>query len=316
MRYSTFGSSGLRVSEFALGTMRMPRDETGPTSESRAIFEAFAEAGGNFIDTADAYGEAEVLTRELVGADRERFVIGTKYTLQRRADDVNSAGSHRKNLVGALESSLRRLGTDYVDIYWVHARDVLTPVEETMRALDDQVRAGKVLYLGVSDWHAWEIAQANTVATLRGWTAFAGIQVPYSLAERTVERELVPMAARFGLAITAWSPLGGGRLARGDDPIASAVGTIAGEIGATSSQVALAWLRSRPGAVIPIVGASRGQQMRENLGALDLELSAGQLRTLDQVSAVDLGFPGAFLADEHVQDAVYGNRRARLGRKP
>lgn len=295
--------------------MRMPHDETGTGSESRLIFEAFVEAGGNLIDTADAYGEAEVLTRELVGADRERIVIGSKFTPQRRAGDVNSAGSHRKNLVGALEASLRRLGSDYLDIYWVHARDVLTPVEETMRALDDQVRAARCCMSEFPTGIAWEIAQANTAATLRGWTAFTGTQVPYSLAERTVERELIPMAAQFDLAVTAWSPLGGGKLARGvDDPVTTALDAVAGEVGATSSQVALAWLRSRPGGVIPIVGASRGQQMRENLGALDVELSADHLQALDRVSAVDLGFPGAFLAGEHVQDAIYGTHRARLPR--
>lgn len=166
MRYATFGHSGLRVSELALGTMRLPHERGSATAETRRIFETFVEAGGNFIDTADADGEAEVLTRELVGTEREKLVIGSKYTLQRRAGDVNSAGSHRKNLVGALESSLRRLDTDYLDVYWVHARDVLTPVEETMRALDDQVRAGKVLYVGVSDWHAWEVAQSDELVRI------------------------------------------------------------------------------------------------------------------------------------------------------
>lgn len=226
---------------------------------------------------------------------------------------MNSAGSHRKNLVGAMESSLRRLGTDYLDVYWVHARDVLTPIEETMRALDDQVRAGKVLYVGVSDWHAWEVARANTLATMRGWTAFSGLQVPYSLAERTVERELIPMASQLGLAVTAWSPLGGGRLSRGnDDPIAEVLKSVAGEVAATAGQVAIAWLRRRPGRVIPIIGASKAEQMRENLGALDVELSADDLAALDKVSAVDLGFPGAFLAGASVRDMVYGSRRGRI----
>ena len=152
--------------------MRLPHEQGKPTTESTAIFDAFVESGDNFLDTADAYGDAEHLTRALIGADREHFVIGSKYTLERRDGDVNSAGSHRKNMVGALESSLRRLGTEYLDIYWVHARELLTLVEETMRALDDQVRAGKILYVGVSDWPAWEVARANTVAALRGWTPF------------------------------------------------------------------------------------------------------------------------------------------------
>ncbi|MDR7304619.1 aryl-alcohol dehydrogenase-like predicted oxidoreductase [Haloactinomyces albus] len=191
---------------------------------------------------------------------------------------------------------------------------MLTPVEETMRALDDQVRAGKVLYVGVSDWYAWEVAQANTLATLRGWTAFSGLQVPYSLGERTVERELVPMAAQLGLAVTAWSPLGGGRLARGSkDPLVGALKNVAGEIGARATQVAIAWLRRRSGRVIPIIGVSKAEQMRENLGALDIELSTDHLAELDKASSIELGFPGDFLADMQVRDAVYGSHRARIG---
>ncbi|GAB3277608.1 aldo/keto reductase [Parasphingorhabdus pacifica] len=312
MRYSTFGNTGLRVSEFALGTMRLPHDQGKATPESTAIFEAFAESGGNFLDTADAYGAAEQLTRTLVNTDRESFVIGSKYTLERRDGDVNSAGSHRKNMVGALESSLRRLGTDYLDIYWVHARDVLTPVEETMRALDDQVRAGKVLYVGVSDWPAWEVAQANTLASLRGWTPFQGIQIEYSLAQRTGERELVPMAHGLGLTVTAWSPLGGGQLARGENAVSAAVEEVATALGAAPGQVALAWLRTRQTPVIPLLGASREAQMRQNLGALDVELSDDQLMTLERASEVELGFPGDFLGSAGVRDVIYGSRRSSI----
>lgn len=312
MRYLTFGRTGLRLSEFALGTMRMPHDQGKPTPESIAIFDAFVESGGNFLDTADAYGAAEQLTRALVGADREHFVIGSKYTLERRPGDVNSAGSHRKNMVGALESSLRRLGTEYLDIYWVHARDLLTPVEETMRALDDQVSAGKVLYVGVSDWPAWEVAQANTLAALRGWTPFQGLQIEYSLAQRTVERELVPMAHGLGLTVTAWSPLAGGHLARGEGAVGAAVGRVATTLRASPTQVALAWLRARPTPVIPLLGASRGAQMRENLGALDIELGDDHLAMLERVSGVELGFPGDFLSSAGVRDVVYGSRRSLI----
>lgn len=290
----------------------MPHEQGRPTAESTAIFDAFVGSGGNFLDTADAYGAAEELTRALVGSDRQHFVIGSKYTLERRSGDVNSAGSHRKNLIGALESSLRRLGTDHLDIYWVHARDLLTPVAETMRALDDQDRAGKIFYLGVSDWPAWEVAQANTLATLRGWTPFQGLQIEYSLAERTVERELVPMARGLGLTVAAWSPLAGGRLARSEDPVRLVVEQVATRLGVSRPQVALAWLRSRPTPVIPIMGASRGAQVRDNIGALKVELSNDDLRVLEQATAVDLGFPGAFLGSDEVRDVIYGSRRASI----
>src|SRR3990170_2205731 len=181
MRYRTLGHTGLRVSELAFGAMRLPGDDP---AECRAIFSAYADAGGNFVDTADRYG-TEPVVKDLLGADREHFVVSTKFTLARHDTDLNAAGSHRKNLVTALDESLARLGTDYLDIYWVHARDLFTPVEETMRALDDQVRAGKVLHVAVSDWPAWEVARANAIAELRGWTPFAALQVEYSLLQRT-----------------------------------------------------------------------------------------------------------------------------------
>jgi aryl-alcohol dehydrogenase-like predicted oxidoreductase len=302
MRYRTLGPTGLRVSELALGAMRLPGEDP---AECRAIFTAYAEAGGNFIDTADRYG-TEPIVKDLLGAEREHFVVGTKFTLARHDTDLNAAGSHRKNLVTALDESLSRLGTDYVDIYWVHARDLFTPVEETMRALDDQVRAGKVLYVAVSDWPAWEVARANMMAELRGWTPFAALQVEYSLLERTVERELVPMALATGLTVTAWSPLAGGKLARpGDGPVFAAVGEVADRVGATRSQVALAWLRSRQG-VIPLLGARTHAQLTDALGVLDVQLSAEDLALLDEVSRVELGFPHDFVGSDPVRDVIHG----------
>jgi aryl-alcohol dehydrogenase-like predicted oxidoreductase len=216
VRYKLFGTRGLRVSELCLGAMIFGDTRgVGATNEgSRRIFEAFVVAGGNFIDTANTYanGMSGQLVGEFTQCERERFVIATKYTLSRRASDPNGGGNHRKNLVHSLDASLKRLKTDYIDLYWLHAWDFLTPVEEVMRALDDQVRAGKILYVGVSDTPAWIVAQANTLAALRGWTQFAGIQMEYSLIERDVERELLPMARTFGMAVTPWSPLGGGVL--------------------------------------------------------------------------------------------------------
>jgi aryl-alcohol dehydrogenase-like predicted oxidoreductase len=328
MRYKLFGMSGLRVSELCLGAMIFgdARAVGATPEESRRIFEAFVEAGGNFIDTASNYanGMSEQLVGEFVQPERERFVIATKYTLSRRAIDPNGGGNHRKNLVHSLEASLKRLKTDYIDLYWLHAWDFLTTVEEIMRALDDQVRAGKILYIGVSDTPAWIVAQANTLAALRGWSPFVGLQVEYSLIQRDVERELLPMAQAFGMAVTPWSPLGGGALSgkynanpaasgrlanRADDHtlrIAASVREIAEEIGHTPAQVALAWLRSQPGTIIPIVGSRRADQFRENLGCLDVQLTDDQVQKLSALSQPHLGFPHDFLAGDGVRTLIYG----------
>src|SRR5574341_613339 len=305
MRYKLLGRSGLRVSELSLGAMSFGEEWGWGASkeESRRIFEAFAEAGGNFIDTANYYtnGTSERFVGEFIGRERERYVIATKYTLNMRPDDPNGGGNHRKNLVQSLEQSLRRLGTDYVDLFCVHAWDPLTPQEEMMRALDDAVRAGKVLYVGISDAPAWVVARSNAVAELKGWTPFAGLQIPYSLIERTPERELLPMAEALDLAVTAWGTLGGGVLtgkyragkerprdarygsetAWGDIyltdrnlRIAAEVARVAEETGRTPSQVAIAWTR-RPGEglLIPIIGATKLSQLRDNVGSLELKLS-------------------------------------------
>ena len=189
MRYRLLGRSGLRVSEAALGTMTFGEDWGWGASEDecRRIFERYAEAGGNFVDTANNYtdGSSERIVGGLVAAERERFVVATKYTLTTRPDDPNAGGNHRKNLVQSLEASLRRLGTDYVDLLWLHMRDGITPIDEIVRALDDQVRLGKVLYVGISDSPAWLVAQANTLADLRGWSPFVAVQLPYSVSDRT-----------------------------------------------------------------------------------------------------------------------------------
>src|SRR5215211_4363158 len=211
MRYRLLGKSGLRVSELALGTMTFGESWGwgAGREESRKIFGRFDEAGGNFVDTANNYtdGESEQFVGEFIRPERERWVVASKYTLTTRRDDPNAGGNHRKNLVRSLEGTLRRLGTHYVDLLWLHMRDSTTPIEEAVRALDDQVRAGKVLYVGISDSPAWVAAQANTLAELRGWTPFVGLQLPYSLLDRDAERDLFPMAAAFGLTVTAWGTL-------------------------------------------------------------------------------------------------------------
>jgi aryl-alcohol dehydrogenase-like predicted oxidoreductase len=216
VRYRLLGSSGLRVSEFALGTMTFGERRSWGIDErtARLILDKFAEADGTFLDTANIYsdGNAEGILGDFLRPDRDRFVVGTKYTLQTRPGDLNSAGNHRKNLVQSVEASLRSMGTEYVDLLWVHTREAWTPVVEVMRALDDLVRSGKVLYIGVSDWPAWEVAEANTTAELRGWTPFVALQSRYNMLERTPESDLVPMADAFDLAVVAWGPLAEGRL--------------------------------------------------------------------------------------------------------
>ena len=216
MNYRLLGKSGLRVSEFCLGTMTFGEDWGWGSSkdEAKKIYNAFREAGGNFVDTANIYtnGTSESFLGEFLKGHRESVVLATKFTNAAPGTDPNAAGNHRKNMVQAVEASLKRLQTDYIDLYWVHIWDQITPVEEVMRALDDLVRQGKVLYIGISDAPAWWIAQANTLATLRGWSPFVGLQIEYSLIERTVERELIPMAKALDLGVTAWSPLSGGWL--------------------------------------------------------------------------------------------------------
>jgi aryl-alcohol dehydrogenase-like predicted oxidoreductase len=336
MRYKLLGRTGLRVSELCLGAMIFGDSRGGwgaSRDEAARIVERFAEAGGNFIDTANSYagGESERIVGELVAAERQRWVLSTKYTLSMRPDDPNGGGAHRKSLVQSLEASLRRLGTDYLDVYWVHIWDVFTPVEEVTRALDDVVSAGKVLYVGISDTPAWIVAQAVTLADLRGWSRFAGLQVPYSLIERSVERELLPMAQALELTVTAWSPLGGGLLTgrygsdreRPDDTrvaalgqssltdrnlaIADVVNAVAAERGASSAQVAIAWVRAQQArsVIVPVLGARRCDQLEDNLGALELELTAAELERLEEVSRIQLGFPHDFGADR----LAYGNTR-------
>jgi aryl-alcohol dehydrogenase-like predicted oxidoreductase len=330
MRYTLLGKTGVRISELALGTMTFGSDWGLPDGEPARILDAYAEAGGNVIDTANEYGSgtAETTLGELLAGRRDEFVLTTKYTMQTRAGDVNSAGNHRKNLVRSLEDSLRRLRTDYLDMLWVHARDTLTPVPEVMRALDDQVRAGKLLYTGVSDWPAWEVAQANTLAEDRGWSPFTGLQIHYNLLDRVAEGELLPMAYAFDLPVFVWGPLSDGRLtgkylrgqggrldkvawgrARGEgDDVVQAVLDIAESIGRTPAQVALAWLRSRPGVVVPLLGATSREQLRENLGSIQFELDATHLSILDKASAKPVGFPYAFLRFPAVTRLVYGDR--------
>ncbi|MGH6813064.1 MAG: aldo/keto reductase [Methylocella sp.] len=342
MRYRLLGNSGLRVSEAALGTMTFG-DDWGwgaAKDEARMVYDAFREAGGNFIDTANLYtkGTSESFLGEFTAGHRESVVMATKYTNAAPGTDPNAAGNHRKSMVQAVEASLKRLQTDYIDLYWVHIWDQITPVEEVMRGLDDLVRQGKVLYVGISDAPAWWVAQANTLAHLRGWSPFVGLQIEYSLIERTVERELIPMAKALNLGLTAWSPLANGVLTgkyhghgsseagrmssdmmkqfmpeqQRTERIVAAVKAVSDEVGRSMAQVGLAWLRYRPVPVIPIIGARKLSQLQDNLASFDLVLSANQLKTLDEASRIGLGFPHDFYAKELIRTFVYGGLRDQI----
>jgi aryl-alcohol dehydrogenase-like predicted oxidoreductase len=331
MRYKILGRSGLRVSELCLGTMTFG-DAWGwgaGQPECRQMFDAYASAGGNFIDTANRYtdGQSEALVGEFIAADRDHFVLATKYTLFDRKGDPNFAGNHRKNLVRSVEGSLRRLNTERIDLLWMHAWDGLTPVEEVMRALDDLVRGGKVLYVGVSDTPAWVVAQANTLAMLRGWTPFVALQIEYSLIQRTPERDLLPMARALDLAVTPWAILGrgilSGKYGQPEAPgsgraaqwgilhersmkIAAAVAEAAESIGCSPAQAAINWLRQQPGVIVPILGARTLDQLRDNLACLEHALPAELAGRLDEASRIELGFPHEFLASEGVREVISG----------
>ncbi|MGE3268472.1 MAG: aldo/keto reductase [Chloroflexota bacterium] len=338
MRYQLLGNSGLRVSELCLGTMTFG-DVLGwgaDLDESRRMFETFLDAGGNFVDTANNYtmGTSEQFLGEMIGPHRDRLVLATKATMTAARDDPNAGGNHRKNIVQTVETSLRRMKTDYLDLLWIHAWDGITPIEELMRTLDDLVRQGKVLYVGISNTPAWVIAQANTIASLRGWTPFVGIQVEYSLIERTPEREMLPMARTLGLGVTSWSPLGAGILTgkyrqreedgspkRGDAmsvphlnerslAIGDRVVDLAEEIGCPPAQVALAWVRQN--GAIPVLGGRNQSQIAGNIASLEVTLTPEQLAKLDEATAIEHGYPTTFLARDGVRGSVYGGMRDQI----
>jgi aryl-alcohol dehydrogenase-like predicted oxidoreductase len=327
MRYRLLGRSGLRVSELCLGTMTFGEDwGWGASKEvSQKIFETFANAGGNFVDSACNYtnGASEKFVGEFIAADRGHFVVATKYTLTERQSDPNFGGNHRKNLMRSLEGSLQRLHTDHLDLLYLHMWDYMTPIEEVMRALDDLVRAGKVLYVGISDTPAWVVSQANTLADWRGWSRFVALQVPYSLADRAVERDLLPMACAHEMAVLTWGVLEGGELTGkynqpSDEPkrssdtsdqiknLAATLMTLAREIGRTSSQVAINWVRQQAGNLIPIIGARSEKHIKDNLGCLEFTLTDDQLKRLSDANPISLGFPHSFLNSDHVHGLIFG----------
>jgi len=325
--YVTLGRSGLRVSPLCLGAMTFGEDLGWGSSvqESQQIMDRYIDLGGNFIDTANFYtkSHSEKIIGDHIGrhpARRDRLVIATKFSGNLYPGDPNGGGSGRKSIVAACENSLRRLHTDFIDLYWLHNWDVHTPIEETMAALDDLVRAGKVRYLGVSDTPAWKIVEANMLARFRGWSAFIGLQIEYSLLERTVEQELVPMARELGLGITPWSPLKSGALsgkytranagqAKGDrgvflEPfltektytLIDEMGVIAKAHDTTVARVALAWLQVQPGVTSTIIGARRLAQLEDNVKSLDVTLSRDEIGRLEALTKPTFSFPQSMLA--------------------
>jgi aryl-alcohol dehydrogenase-like predicted oxidoreductase len=341
MNYRLFGPSGLRVSELCLGTMTFGEDWGWGSSkdEARKIYDAFREAGGNFIDTANVYtqGSSETFLGEFFADHRDSVVLATKFTNAGPGTDPNAGGNQRKNMMQSVEASLRRLKTDYIDLYWLHIWDQITPVEEVMRGFDDLVRQGKVLYVGVSDAAGWWISKANTIAEFRGWSPFVGLQIEYSLVERSVERELIPVAKHLGLTVAAWSPLAGGVLTgkyasgEGKDSrystemmkpllpdenrtarIIEALENVSKQTGHSKAQIALAWLRYRPVPVIPIIGARKLTQLEDNIASLTVSLTPEQVALLDEASKIDLGFPHTFYATDMVRTFVYGGLRDRI----
>jgi len=335
MRYQLFGQrTGLRVSELALGAGMFG---TGwgygaEPDEARRIFRCYADAGGNFIDTADGYqyGQSETLVGEFTSGIRDDFVIATKYTSGAARDGgLSVTGNSRKNMVRSVEASLRRLKTDRIDLYWAHMPDGVTPMEEIVRGLDDLARAGKIIYAGLSNFPAWRVARAATIAELRGWLPIAGLQTEYSLVERTPERELLPMADAFGLGTVAWSPLGGGLLSgkyrKGEKgratetkrlvhiekdsqktAILDVLHAVAEEIGAAVGQIATRWVSAK--GVIPIIGNPTLPQIETNLGVLSVNLTSEQIHRLDEASAIALGSPHELVASANARRQQHGGR--------
>jgi aryl-alcohol dehydrogenase-like predicted oxidoreductase len=310
------------------------------------LLDRYLDAGGNFIDTANIYnhGASEAIMGEYFAKrgksgdrGRGRTVIATKWLGNMYPGDPNGGGAHRKSLIESVHESLRRLKTDYIDLLWAHFWDNLTPVEETMRSLDDLVRAGKVRYVGFSDTPAWKCAQAQTIALFRGWEPLCALQIEYSLLERTVEGELIPMAMEMGMGVTPWSPLKGGILTgkytRDNHPeegegrykqdsryltdktydIVDALKEIAGDHGKSPAQIALAWVTSRRGVASTIIGARKMDQLESNLDAISIELTDEQIARLDELSEPKLNFPADFLSNIHVgiqNDTTVNGREA------
>ncbi|MCK9563433.1 MAG: aldo/keto reductase [Bacteroidales bacterium] len=349
--YRLLGRSGLRVSPLSLGAMTfgMPAEWGSSDAEAARMVDHYVDRGGNFIDTANFYGTggSEKVLAPLIKGRRSRLVVATKYSLTMCPGDPNASGNQRKNMVQAVEDSLRRLGTDYIDLLYLHIWDGRTPVEEILRAFDDLVRAGKIVHAGISDTPAWQISRMQAIADLRGWAPLVALQIPYSLVERTVEREFMPMAVEMGLGVLPWSPLGGGvltgkysredlkpqsgmamhdldsrkkinlatgRLSERALDIADAVAAVAAEMERSPAQVALAWTLLNPAVTSPIIGARTFAQLEANLAALEVVFSDEQIRRLAAVSAIETTFPHNMIPSGHNTGMMFGDVKVETRR--
>ncbi len=344
MRYKVFGNSGLRISELCLGVMTFGESWGWGSSldQSKKVFDAFVESGGNFFDTANIYteGESEKYLGQFIKSDRERFVVSTKFGAVTSFEHANGSGNSRKHMITELEKSLKRLDTEYIDIYWVHTWDFLTPVEEVMRGLDDLVTAGKINYIGISNAPAWVVAKANVLSACRGWNRFAGIQVEYNLAKRDIEADFLPMAEDLDLCVTCWSPLAGGlltgkygrhsseahkdskrsslyegRITEHQFNVSEALTDVAKHTGFTAPQVALAWLRQKNNRIIPVLGARKIEQLQDNLGCLNCVLSDEHVDFLDSISRTLPFYPYDLLDSEDQRQRTYGGFYEKIDRR-
>jgi aryl-alcohol dehydrogenase-like predicted oxidoreductase len=343
MRYKIFGKhTGLRVSEFALGTANFGEAWGGhgaDPDEARRIFEAYAEAGGNFIDTANGYqeGQSEAFLGTLLAGRRDEFVLSTKFAVKTNASSgILVTGNSRQAMVSSVEASLRRLKTDRIDLYWAHVDDGVTPMEEIVRGFDDLVRAGKILYAGLSNFPAWRIARASTLAELRGAVPIAGIQIEHSLVQRTPEQDLIPASQALGLGVVAYSPMGGGVLtgkyrhdtgeARRNEAWAGAgfqpentpqrtaiidtLISVSKEAGVSPGEIAIAWVAAKGS--LPIIGPRTLAQLQANLSAATVRLSREQIARLDDVSAIERGYPHTVLDSPRIRDLITGGHFERI----
>jgi aryl-alcohol dehydrogenase-like predicted oxidoreductase len=348
MNYQLLGRSGLRVSELALGAMTFGTEWGWGTekNEARKMLDLYIDNGGNFVDTANVYtnGSSEKMLGEFLGEKRQQIVLSTKYTINARPGDPNSGGNHRKNMVRSVETSLQRMKTDYIDLLYLHMWDSMTPIEEILRAMDDLVRAGKVLYVGICTTPAWQISRMQAIADLRGWSPLIALQIEYNLIERTPERDLIPMANEMGLGVVPFSPLSSGLLSgkysredflRKSGPTPGNSGTrkdtleylgkfternmnivdevkkLASEVQKSPSQVALAWLLSRSTVSSVLLGASKLEQLENNLGSLNTPLGPDQLKRLDDISRIAMGYPHEHLANPTIQQHISGGVEVR-----
>jgi aryl-alcohol dehydrogenase-like predicted oxidoreductase len=330
MLYKLLGNTGLRVSELCLGTMGFGTESGWGIDEAASfeILEHFANAGGNFLDTANRYanGSSEKILGNFISTrDRDQFVIATKYSLFDNTNHPNASGNSRKNMMRSVEASLKRLQTDFIDVFYLHIWDHTTPMEEVLRGMDDLVSQGKILYPAISDTAAWRVSAANTYAKVKGMQAFAALQIEYSLLQRSADHDLIPMAKHYGMTLAPWAPLAGGALTgkylKGDkgrigegsvrlneraQNITKEVMAIADEVGTTAGNVALQWTRQQGIECIPIVGATKLSQLQENLGVINIQLSPTHMERLETISAIPQVFPNTFFKEDGVRMATMG----------